>query len=120
MVCVRAMVTMPPPESALWQRYEGRIRAYGLRHLRESAAAQDLVQHVLLTVIQALRAQRVDDLSRLDAYVLGTCRYAVMDMRRGTARRQRLAEESASFTGSDESRPSKTRWRTGSAANRPG
>jgi len=103
MVCVRAMVT--PGEDVLWRRYEGRIRAYGLRHLRESAAAQDLVQHVLLSVLQALREQRVDDVGRLDAYVLGTCRYAVMDIRRGAARRQRLADEAASLAGSDESRP---------------
>jgi RNA polymerase sigma-70 factor (ECF subfamily) len=79
-------------ERALCGRYADRIRGYGLRHLRDAAAADDLVQHVLLAVLTATREGRVNDLSRLDAYVLGTCRNAVMDMRRGDARQRRLAE----------------------------
>ena len=77
------------------EKFAGRIHAYGLRHLRDRPAAQDLVQHVLLAVLQALRAGRVEDPTRLDAYVLGTCRNAVMDMRRGDARQKRVAQESA-------------------------
>jgi RNA polymerase sigma-70 factor (ECF subfamily) len=79
-------------ERAFCQRYANRIRAYGLRHLRDASAAQDLVQHVLLVVLQALREGRVEEPARLDAYVLGTCRNAVMDMRRGEARQRRIAE----------------------------
>jgi RNA polymerase sigma-70 factor (ECF subfamily) len=82
-------------EHALCEKFAGRIHAYGLRHLRDRPAAQDLVQHVLLSVLQALRAGRVEDLTRIDAYVLGTCRNAVMDMRRGDARQRRLAQESS-------------------------
>jgi RNA polymerase sigma-70 factor, ECF subfamily len=82
-------------ERALCERFAGRIHAYGLRHLRDRPAAQDLVQHVLLSVLQALRAGRVEDPTRLDAYVFGTCRNAVMDMRRGDARQRRVAQESA-------------------------
>jgi RNA polymerase sigma-70 factor (ECF subfamily) len=82
-------------ERALCQKFAGRIHSYGLRHLRDRPAAQDLVQHVLLSVLQALRAGRVEDPTRLDAYVLGTCRNAVMDMRRGDARQRRVAQESA-------------------------
>src|SRR5262249_35190967 len=59
-------------------------------------AVDDLVQHVLLSVLQALRAGRVEERDRLDAYVLGTCRNAVMDMRRGVARQRRVAERAAS------------------------
>jgi hypothetical protein len=33
---------------------------------------RDLVQHVLLSVLQALRAGRFEEPTRLDAYVLGT------------------------------------------------
>lgn len=79
-------------ERALCHKYAGRIRGYGLRHLRDRAAADDLVQQVLLAVLTALREGRVEDQSRLDAYVLGTCRNAVMDVRRGEARRRRVAE----------------------------
>lgn len=82
-------------ERAIWERYAGRILAYCLRHLRDAAAAEDLVQHVLLAVLQALREGRVEDRARLDAYVLGTCRNAVMDVRRGDARRRRVAEHAS-------------------------
>jgi RNA polymerase sigma-70 factor (ECF subfamily) len=82
-------------ERAMCERFAGRIHAYGLRHLRDRPGAQDLVQHVLISVLQALRAGRVEDPARLDAYVLGTCRNAVMDMRRGDARRRRVAQESS-------------------------
>jgi RNA polymerase sigma-70 factor (ECF subfamily) len=79
-------------ERAICHKYANRIRGYGLRHLRDTAAADDLVQHVLLAVLTALREGRLEDPSRLDAYVLGTCRNAVMDMRRGEARQRRVAE----------------------------
>lgn len=82
-------------ERALCGKYANRIRAYGLRHLRDGSAAQDLVQHVLLVVLQALREGKVEDRERLDAYVLGTCRNVVMDVRRGAARQRRLAERSS-------------------------
>jgi RNA polymerase sigma-70 factor (ECF subfamily) len=83
-------------ERALCERYSGRIRAYGLRHLRSEERARELVQHVLLSVLEALRAGRVRETERLDAYVFGTCRNAVMDMRRGDAKQRRIAERAAS------------------------
>jgi RNA polymerase sigma-70 factor (ECF subfamily) len=93
---VRVHAAVPSEdERALCERFAGRIHAYGLRHLRDGTSAQDLVQYVLLSVLQALRAGRVEDPTRLDAYVLGTCRNAVMDMRRGDARQRRLALESS-------------------------
>ena len=82
-------------ERALCQRFAPRIRAYGLRHLRDEQAAQDLVQHVLVAVLEALRAGRVEDRERLDAYVLGTCRNASMDMKRGVMRQRRVAERAS-------------------------
>jgi RNA polymerase sigma-70 factor (ECF subfamily) len=82
-------------ELALCRQFEGRIRGYGLRHLRDAAAAEDLVQHVLIAVLTAVRAGRVEDMTKLGAYVLGTCRYAVRDFQRGEARQRRIAEEQA-------------------------
>jgi RNA polymerase sigma-70 factor (ECF subfamily) len=82
-------------ERAVCDKYAVRIRGYGLRHLRDAAAADDLVQHVLIAVLTALREGRVQDSSRLDAYVLGTCRNSVMDMRRGEVRQRRVAERAA-------------------------
>jgi RNA polymerase sigma-70 factor (ECF subfamily) len=79
-------------EAALCERYTGRILAYGLRHLRDRAAAQDLVQHVLMVVLEARRAGRIEALDRLDAYVLGACRHAVYDAQRRERRQLRVAE----------------------------
>ena len=83
-------------ERSVCERYANRIRAYGLCHLRDDAAAQDLMQQVLLIVLQALRDGRVKDVDNLDKYVFGTCRNAVMDIRRGTARQRRIADAAAS------------------------
>jgi RNA polymerase sigma-70 factor (ECF subfamily) len=81
-------------ERDICRRYASRIRSYGLCHLRDAAAAQDLEQHVLLAVLQAVREGRVED-DKLDAYVAGTCRNAAMVMSRSTARQRRIASESA-------------------------
>ena len=84
-------------ERDLCRTYESRIRGYGLRHLRDAAAAEDLVQHVLLAVLQAARDGRIENPERMGAYVLGTCRYAVRDMQRGEARQRRIAEQTAAI-----------------------
>jgi RNA polymerase sigma-70 factor (ECF subfamily) len=63
-------------ERSFCQRYWNRIRAYGLCHLRDTAAAEDHVDN-------------------LDKYVFGTCRNTAMDMRRGSARHRRIATAAA-------------------------
>jgi RNA polymerase sigma-70 factor (ECF subfamily) len=78
-------------------RYSNRIRSYGLCHLRDGTAAEELVQQVLLVVIEALRGGQVKDPANLESYVFGTCRNMVYDMRRGNARQRRIAEEAAAF-----------------------
>jgi RNA polymerase sigma-70 factor, ECF subfamily len=82
-------------ERELCRKYAARIRGYGLRHLRDAATAEDLVQHVLLILLSAVREGRAGDPARLDGWVLVTCRNCVMDMRRGEQRQRRLAVESA-------------------------
>ncbi len=74
-------------EAAVYVRMARRIRLYGLRHLRSSSAADDLVQQVLVTVLEALRGGRLRDSDKLAPFVLGTCRMTVLDLRR-TAHRQ--------------------------------
>jgi RNA polymerase sigma-70 factor, ECF subfamily len=82
-------------ERELCRRYAGRIRGYGLRHLREAAAAEDLVQHVLLILLTAVREGRSGPPERLDGWVLVTCRNSVMEIRRGEQRQRRLTASSA-------------------------
>jgi RNA polymerase sigma-70 factor (ECF subfamily) len=80
-------------ERSICLRFANRIRAYGLCHLRDRSDAEDLVQQVLVAVLQALRAGKVKDVDKLESYVFGTCRNMVIDMRRGTIRRQRISDE---------------------------
>ncbi len=74
-------------EAEVCRRFAGRIRLYGLRHLRAESAAADLVQQVLLLVLQRLRAGQLRETERLGAYVLGACRLAVREARRAEERR---------------------------------
>jgi RNA polymerase sigma-70 factor, ECF subfamily len=80
-------------ESELYQRFAHRIRAYGLRHLRSHAAADDLVQQVLLVVIEAQRSGKIRDAEKLPSFVLGTCRLVSQGLSRTERRRERLREQ---------------------------
>ena len=74
-------------EAEVCRRMGPRIRLYGLRQLRSPSAADDLVQQVLLTGLEALRSARLRDPDKLAHFVLGTCRMTVMELRR-TSKRQ--------------------------------
>ena len=52
-------------EAELFRRLAPRVRLYGLRHLRDPAAADDLVQEVLWMTLERLRAGRVREPERL-------------------------------------------------------
>ena len=80
-------------EAELFRRMAPRIRLYGLRHLRDVHAAEDLAQQVLITTLEALRAGRLREPEKLASFVLGTCRMTVLDQRRGTQRKERLLEQ---------------------------
>jgi RNA polymerase sigma-70 factor (ECF subfamily) len=80
-------------EAELFRRMAPRIRLYGLRHLRDEHASEDLAQQVLITTLEALRAGRLREPEKLASFVLGTCRMTVLDLRRGAQRRQRLLEQ---------------------------
>lgn len=82
-------------EGELFRRMAPRIHLYGLRHLRDEQAAEDLTQQVLITTLEALRAGRLRDPEKLASFVLGTCRMTVLDLRRGSQRKQRLLEQFA-------------------------
>jgi RNA polymerase sigma-70 factor (ECF subfamily) len=83
----------PNAEAEFCRRMGPRVRLYGLRHLRDHHAADDLMQQVLITTIEALRANRLRDPEKLASFVLGTCRMTVIDMRRGIRRREQLLEQ---------------------------
>lgn len=80
-------------EAELFRRMAPRIRLYGLRHLRNEHAADDLTQQVLMTTLEALRAGRLREAEKLVSFVLGTCRMTVLDLRRNAQRKDRLLEQ---------------------------
>jgi RNA polymerase sigma-70 factor, ECF subfamily len=81
-------------EAELFRRMAPRIRLYGLRHLRDECASDDLTQQVLITTLEALRAGRLREPEKLASFVLGTCRMTLLNLRRGAERKERLLERS--------------------------
>lgn len=77
-------------ESELCRRLAPRVRLYGLRHLRDRHAAHDLMQQVLLMTLERLRAGRVREPERIASFVLGMSRMVVLEIRRGSWRRDTL------------------------------
>lgn len=65
----------PEAEAEVCRRFAPRIRLYGLKHLRDEERARDLVQAVLVAVIEAMRAGRVEEPEHFDRFVLGVCRH---------------------------------------------
>jgi RNA polymerase sigma-70 factor, ECF subfamily len=91
-------------EAELFHRMAPRIRLYGLRHLRDAHAAEDLTQQVLITTLEALRAGRLREPEKLASFVLGTCRMTVLDLHRGAQRKERLLQQfRADLAGSAQS-----------------
>jgi RNA polymerase sigma-70 factor (ECF subfamily) len=80
-------------EGELYRRLARRVRLYGLRHLRDEQAAADLVQQVLLTTLERLRAGEVREPGKIASFVLGMCRMTVLEIRRGSQRREALLEK---------------------------
>jgi len=90
----------PACEAELCRRFLNRARLYGLKHLRfDVTAAEDLSQQVIVVLLEALRAGRVEELERVDRFMLGTCRNVAHSMRRAQGRldetRRRLSSELA-------------------------
>ena len=73
-------------EAELCRRFAPRVRLYGLRHLRDEDRARDLVQAVLLVLVEAVRAARIEAPEHVDRFVLGACRNVVARMRDGASR----------------------------------
>lgn len=84
-----------PSASELLAQFGDRIRLYGLRHLGDADAAEDLVQEVVLTTLDKLREGEIRELDRLPSFVLGTCRMRVRNEHRGRQRRGALLQAHA-------------------------
>ena len=91
----RAIASSPPgaaqaEESELYRRFARRVRLYGLKHLRDDAAADDLAQEVLLLTIERLRSGEVRNPDQIGSFILGTSRMLAGSAERKTRRRENL------------------------------
>jgi RNA polymerase sigma-70 factor (ECF subfamily) len=91
-VAVRLAAGDRDAEAELFRRLAPRVRLYGLRHLRDRGAADDLVQDVILMTCDSLREGKLRDPQVLGSFVLGMCRKVVANLRRGERRRRELLE----------------------------
>jgi len=69
------------------------VRLYGLKHLRDEAAAEDLAQEVLLVTIERLRAGEVRSPDEIGSFILGTSRLLADSTLRKTRRREDLTAQ---------------------------
>jgi len=79
-------------EGELYRRFAPRVRRYGLRHLRDASAADDLMQQVLLLTLEQLRGGKVREPERVVSFIFGSCRTLVLAMHRRESRREALLE----------------------------
>lgn len=94
----KAIASAPPgaaeaEESELYRRFAPRVRLYGLKHLRDKSAADDLAQQVLLVTIERLRAGEVRNPDEIGSFILGTSRMLTGSTERTTRRRESLTAQ---------------------------
>jgi len=78
-------------EAELYRRFAPRVRLYGLKHLKDEAAAEDLAQQVLIAAIERLRAGGVRNPDEIASFILGTSRLMAGSLKRTERRRRLLA-----------------------------
>jgi RNA polymerase sigma-70 factor (ECF subfamily) len=79
-------------EGELYRRFARRIRLFGLKHLRDDMAADDLAQQVMLIAIERLRAGEIRNPDEIGSFILSTSRMVSTGLRRTERRRQSLHE----------------------------
>ena len=79
-------------EGELYRRFARRIRLFGVRHLHDDMAADDLAQQVMLIAIERLRAGEVRNPDEIGSFILSTSRMVALGLRRTERRRQSLQE----------------------------
>jgi RNA polymerase sigma-70 factor (ECF subfamily) len=80
-------------EAELCRRFWPRLRAFGLRRLRNEQDAVDLAQQVLVITLEALRAGQVQEPERIAAFVMGAGRNLLLDRYKVDRRRGELLQQ---------------------------
>lgn len=93
-------------EVELYRRLAPRVRLYALKHLRDSTAAWDLAQDVMMLALERLRIGGFRDAEQLVSFVAGACRITVLAWKRAGPRRERVPDPYADdLLIADEQRP---------------
>jgi RNA polymerase sigma-70 factor, ECF subfamily len=77
-------------EGELYRRFARRIRLFGVRHLQDDMAADDLAQQVMLIAIERLRAGEIRNPDEIGSFILSTSRMVATGLRRTERRREHL------------------------------
>lgn len=77
-------------EEVLCERFAPAVRAFARRRLRGVDAIEEFTQDVLLLLVEAVRAGRVEQGERVGGFVLGICRNLAFDRARQQERREAL------------------------------
>jgi RNA polymerase sigma-70 factor (ECF subfamily) len=78
----------PVSEAELAHRFTDRLRIFAARRLNDPAAAEDVAQETLRRVVEAMRANRVENLAALPGFVFQTARNICMHWVRSAGREQ--------------------------------
>ena len=84
--------TATDAEAELYRRFAPRIRLFGLKHLRDEATAQDLVQQVFIVTLERLRAGEIRNAEAIGSFILGTSRTMASAQRKVSNRRTALLD----------------------------
>jgi RNA polymerase sigma-70 factor (ECF subfamily) len=74
----------------LYRRFARRIRLFGVKHLHDDMAADDLAQQVMLIAIERLRAGEIRNPDEIGSFILSTSRLVATGLRRTERRREHL------------------------------
>jgi RNA polymerase sigma-70 factor (ECF subfamily) len=77
-------------EELVCRRFAPVVRSFARRRLRGVDAVEEFTQDVLLTLVEALRAGRIEQAERLGGFVLGICRNLAFERARQRERRELL------------------------------
>ncbi|MEO1616104.1 MAG: sigma-70 family RNA polymerase sigma factor [Planctomycetota bacterium] len=92
---------------ALIDRYEGRLLAYTRNRIRDSAAAEDIVQEAFVGFLISL--PNYDGSRPLESYLFSICAYKLTDHLRKSGRRPTLPMHGAGNSGTDIDLPANAR-----------
>lgn len=87
---VRALQGDADAEREVCRRLLPAVRAFAQRRLR-AASVEDFAHDALLLLVEAMRAGRIEDPSRVAGFALGICRNLARERARSTERRRELS-----------------------------